>query len=204
MQGVAQLWKRPWWLLYRIARAIGLRGLLRGPAKGEDMQRVMSRLLRPPPAALWPLVIAGVVAGLLVLPAAASAAPAEAPLPPECVEMAHHVLSPFVEQYVAAGMGETYQWRDSVVYVVQVTECGNAWLIAVWRHGEFKSNFIPAASRYAEGFRVGTRAAWAYIGGVVRAWSQVGIETVQSLLGAPFMLIIVPPGMEMPGAPVTA
>jgi hypothetical protein len=70
-----------------------------------------------------------------------------------------------------------------MIYAVQVAECGNAWLIAVWRDGQFRSNFFPKLNLYTKvGFREVTRLAWAYIIVQARSFSAIAVLAVSNMM----------------------
>ncbi len=125
---------------------------------------------------------------------AAHAAPVTAPLPPDCTAIQHHTLSAFVAEYMAAGAG--YAWQqsrtNSVIYAVQVAECGGMWLIAIWRSGNFQTNFFPQIENWGKlGFRELTRRAWAYIANNVRGFKSM---SVGGAIYWPFHWVRVGPG----------
>ena len=149
------------------------------PACPEDFARALAKSR----SALSVLILVVFSAAMLVVPAVASAEALPGPIPQDCLEIDHHVVSPLVTAAMEAGIG--YMWQEprtnSIIFAAQIAECGGAWVIAIWRSGNFQTNFFPAASRYLEGFRIGTRVAWSYIANQVRGWIAVAVSTSVTL-----------------------
>lgn len=123
-------------------------------------------------------ILVVMIMAMVAIPAPTQAAPLEqAPLPAGCTEMAHHTPSPWVVNGIRAGAG--IGWANgsgTFIYAIQVAECGGLWLIGIWRHGQFVTNFFPKIDLATSAGRgVALRAGWNYIQAQIRGLQRVKI-----------------------------
>ena len=119
----------------------------------------------------WWLLLALVLAGMLLIPARASAAPTAGG---NCIEdFDHHnpTASPYFARLTTAGKIWVQASTGSIVAAVMISECGR-YLIGIWRNGVFTTHFLTS---------------WGYVlaqatGFLRSSWSKVLIRSAWLIL----------------------